>query len=121
MTLRQYAGVALAVIAAWLLWQGIEAVMLLTARGSPLSDALLQPPTSLWRILAALLAFAGGVLAAARIPSGAVIALIGSLLFGALGLTLMLLGTDASIWLDEILFSAVMLILSGVLLLRKRV
>lgn len=121
MTLRQYAGIALAAIAAWLLWQGIEAVMLLTARGSPLSDALLSPPTSLWRILAALFAFEGGLLAALRIRFGAVLALIGSLLFGALGLTLMLLGTDASIWLDEIIFAVVMLILSGVLLMRKRV
>lgn len=120
MTLRQYAGLALAVIAAWLLWQGIEAVMLLTSRGSPLSDALLSPPTSLWRIVAALFAFGGGLLAAFRMPFGAVFALVGSLLFFMLGLALMLAGTDASIWMDEMIFSAVMLILCGVLLLRKR-
>ncbi|MFN7055733.1 hypothetical protein [Hyphomonas sp.] len=120
MTLRQYTALALGAVAAWLLWQGIEVVMILTSRGSPLSDALLEPPTSLWRILAALIALDGAVLAALRIRFGAVLALIGSLLFAALGLVLMLMGTDVSIWLDEVIFGAVMVLLSGVLLALKR-
>jgi hypothetical protein len=120
MTLRQYTALAIGAVAAWLLWQGIEAVMILTARGSPLADALLQPPTSLWRLLAALITFVGALLAALRIRFGAALALTGSLLFAALGLVLMLMGTDPSIWLDEVIFGAVLVFLSSVLLALKR-
>lgn len=120
MTLRQITGIAIALIGAWLLWQGIQAVMLLTSRGSPLSDALLSPPTSLWRILAALFAFEGGLLVALRIRFGGALALTGSLLFAALGFVLMMLGTDSSIWLDEVIFGSVLILLSLVALRLKR-
>ncbi|MFN3912586.1 hypothetical protein [Hyphomonas sp.] len=43
--IRRIAAAALALLAAWLFWQGLSAVLIITSRGSPLDDALLQPPT----------------------------------------------------------------------------
>jgi hypothetical protein len=118
--IRRIAGAALALLAAWLLWQGIAAVDLIVSRGSPLDDALLQPPTSLWRILASGLALIGGALAALNIRGGAWLGMTGAILFAALGGALAAMGTDSSLWMDEVICGAVMIALAGALALMKR-
>ncbi len=118
--IRRIAGAALAVLSAWLLWQGIAAVDLIVSRGSPLDDALLQPPTSLWRILASGLALIGGGLAALNIRGGAWLGMTGAILFAALGGTLAAMGTDSSLWMDEVICGAVMIALASVVAYVKR-
>jgi hypothetical protein len=118
--IRQLAAGALALIAGWLLWQGVSAVSVIVSRGSPLDDALLQPPTSLWRIVAALLAFTGGLIAAFKGPGGAWAAMTGAIMFAALGGAMAAMGTDSSLWGDEAISGVVMLALAGALVFLKR-
>lgn len=116
--IRRIVGAVLAILSAWLLWQGLEAVLLLLNRGSPLGQAV--DAIGAWRIVAASLGIAGGLLAALNIRFGAVVAVIGTLLFAALGAAFILFGADSSIWMDEVLGAAAMAVLTGVLLLVKR-
>ena len=118
--IRRLAGGALALIALFLLWQGVSAVQLIVSRGSPLDDALLQPPTSLWRIVAAGLAALGGVLAALNIKGGGWFAVPGAILFAALPGAMAAMGTDSSLWMDEVISGGVMLVLAGALAFVKR-
>jgi len=118
--IRRLAGAALALIALWLLWQGVSAVLLIVSRGSPLDDALLQPPTSLWRILAAGLAVLGGLLAALNIKSGAWFGVTGAILFAALPGAMAAMGTDSSLWMDEVVSGSAMVALAGALAFVKR-
>jgi hypothetical protein len=118
--IRQLAGAALALIAAWLLWQGVHGVQVIVSRGSPLGDALLNPPTSLWRIVAASLAVAGGALAAMKLPGGAFAGMTGAVLFAALGGLMAAMGTDISMWQDEAVTGAVLVVLAGIIVFTKR-
>ncbi len=118
--IRRIAGAALAILSAWLLWQGIAAVDLIVSRGSPLDDALLQPPTSLWRILASGLALIGGGLAALNIRGGAWLGMTGAVLFAALGGALAAMGTDSSLWMDEVISGTAMIALAGALVFMQR-
>lgn len=118
--IRRLAGVALALIAAWLFWQGLSAVLMITSRGSPLDDALLQPPTSLWRLVATGLALIGGGLAALNVKGGGWLAMIGAILFAALPGAMAAMGTDSSLWMDEVVSGGVMLVLAGALAFVKR-
>ncbi len=118
--IRRIAAGLLALIAAWLLWQGVSAVMLIVSRGSPLDDALLQPPTSLWRIVAAGLALVGGALAALNIRGGAWLALPGALLFAAMPAILAGMGSASSLWMPDVLPGAALVVLAGALAFVKR-
>lgn len=118
--IRRIAAVALALLAAWLFWQGLSAVLIITSRGSPLDDALLQPPTSLWRLVSTGLALAGGLLAALNIRGGGVTGLIGAILFAALGGLMAGMGSDSSLWMDELVFGGALIGLACVLLFAKR-
>ena len=118
--IRTIAAILIALIAAWLFWQGAHAVQVIVSRGSPLDDALLQPPTSIWRLVASGLALLGGVLAALNIRGGGWFAMIGAVLFAALGGALAAMGTDPSIWMDEAIAGAVLVVLAAVLVVVKR-
>ena len=118
--IRRIAGGLLALIAAWLLWQGVSAVQLIVSRGSPLDDALLQPPTSLWRIVAAGLALAGGVMAALNLKGGSWPAMTGAVLFAAMAGVMAGMGASSTLWMDEAAFGAVMIALAGVLAFVRR-
>lgn len=118
--IRRIAAVLLALLAAWLFWQGFSAVQLIVSRGSPLDDALLQPPTSLWRLVASGCALAGGILAALNIKGGGWLAMIGAILFAALGGAMAAMGTDSSLWMDEAISGGVLIALALVLGFIKR-
>ncbi|MBD3769239.1 MAG: hypothetical protein IE925_03765 [Rhodobacterales bacterium] len=115
MVLRRLAGLALAAIALWLLWGGIHTVNVIVSRGSPLSDALLSPPTSLLRILGTFIAVLGGLLAAGGKRFGAVLSLIGVAVFVLLAASMVLSGADSSLWMDEAVFSGILVVLTGLL------
>lgn len=118
--IRRIAGVIVALIAAWLLWEAVFAVQLIVSRGSPLSDALMNPPTSAWRIVAGGLGVAGGGLAALRQPFGGVLGLIGGLLFIALAVVLAGATANGSLITSESLAGLGMVLLSGVILFTRR-
>ncbi len=118
--IRKIAAIALALLAAWLFWQGFAAVQMIVSRGSPLDDALLQPPTSLWRLVASGLALLGGVLAAFNIKGGGWLAMIGAILFAALAVVMASMGTDSSLWMDEAITGALMIALAAALAFFKR-
>ncbi len=109
---RRIAALLLLASAAWLLWQGVEGVLVVTSRGSPLADALLNPPTSLWRIVAALLLLIGAGLAALGFGRTLWILVPGAVLFSALPAAMALLGADPSLWLDEAIAAAVVMALT---------
>lgn len=118
--IRRLLGAATLVLAGWLLWQGVSAVQLIVSRGSPLDDALLQPPTSLWRIAASGLALAGGALAAANIKGGGWLAMIGAILFAALAGVMAAMGTASRLWMDEAISGGILIVLALGLAFVKR-
>lgn len=115
---RRIAGLALAVLAGWLFWQGLEGVLILMARGSSLAQSV--DLLNGWRFVAAGIAFLGGAFAALGQRLGAALALTGSLLFAGLAAAFVLAGTDISLWRDEAIGAALLLALSGVLLFTRR-
>lgn len=115
---RRIAGLALMGIAGWLAWQGLHGVLVLTSRGSPLADAL--DVIVIWRIAAATLAGIGGLMAAMNLRFGAVLALIGSLLFIGLAAAFILSGTDSSLWMDEAIGAGAMSAATAILLFIRR-
>ena len=118
--IRKLAAGALALLAAWLFWQGISAVQIIVSRGSPLDDALLQPPTSLWRIASSGIALAGGVLAVLNIKGGGWLAMIGAILFAALAGVMAGTGADSRMWMDEAVTGVILIALAGLLAVFKR-
>ncbi|MEX1250419.1 MAG: hypothetical protein WEA77_04400 [Hyphomonas sp.] len=118
--IRKIAAVVLALLAAWLFWQGFSAVQMIVSRGSPLDDALLQPPTSLWRLIASALAVIGGGMAALNIKGGGWLAMLGAILFAALAGVMAGMGTDSSLWMDEAITGALMIALAAMLAIFKR-
>ena len=120
MTLRNLAGFALAVLAAWLLWGGIHTVNVIVSRGSPLSDALLSPPTSLLRIVGTIVAVIGGLLAGFGARFGALLSLIGVGVFALLAATMALSGANSVLWMDEAVFSGILIVLMGLLFILQR-
>lgn len=120
MTLSRLAGAVLAVLAAWSLWQGIHAVDVIVSRGSGLSDALLQPPTSLIRILAAALLLLGAILAMAGRRLGAWIAVAGWTLFALLTALMMASSPAVKLWGDELVLTALFAVLCVVEIIAVR-
>ncbi|MEM7493494.1 MAG: hypothetical protein AAF296_08945 [Pseudomonadota bacterium] len=118
--LRRILGLALVALGAWVLREAIYAVVLIVGRGSPLDAALLEPPTSLIRILGGGAIVIGGVLSALNLPRGGLLALIGSVIFAALGGLLFAAGTDMELWLDEILYGGAGILLALIILALKR-
>ncbi|MFT5775789.1 hypothetical protein [Hyphomonas sp.] len=120
MNSRTLAAAALTLLSAWLLWQGLSAVIMITGRGSPLGDALLQPPTSLIRILGASIILIGALLALAQRAGGALLAAVGTVLFLLLPVLMAASGVDSNMWMDEAIFSAVLIALTIALFVIKR-
>ena len=120
MNARMLAAAALSLLSAWLLWQGLSAVIVITGRGSPLGDALLQPPTSLIRILGASIILIGALLALAQRAGGALLAAVGTFLFLLLPILMAASGADSAMWTDEAIFSALLIVLTIALFVIKR-
>jgi len=120
MNIRLIAAAALSLLAAWLFWQGLSAVVMITGRGSPLGDALMQPPTSMIRLLGSAIVLIGGLLAVAQRAGGAILAATGTLLFLLLPILMAAAGTDSIMWMDEAIYSALLILLTIALFVIKR-
>jgi len=118
--IRKLAGLGLALIAAWLLWQGLHAIEVFMARGGSLASALFEPPSGIIRVASTALALLGGGLALAGRPGGAPLGVTGALGFAALGLLLASAGADISLWRDEALWSGALVPLALILVFTRR-
>lgn len=119
MSLRRIFAILVILLAAWLFWDGFHAVDLIVSRGSSLSDALLSPPTSMLRLLATGILVLGGLMVALGRGMGRWIMLIGTVLFCLLAGVMAGSGADISLWRDEAVWSAVLLVLTGGVLFTK--
>ncbi|MEH6741960.1 hypothetical protein [Hyphomonas sp.] len=120
MSIRRVIGLALALVGGWLFWGGAATVNILVNRGSSLSDALMQPPTSLVRLVATGLVLLGGLAIMAGKGSGRWIALAGILLFTLLAGLMVASGADPILWTDEAVISGVLWVLFVGLVVTKR-
>ena len=120
MSIRQIAGVVGCLAAGWLLWQGVSAVLTYTSRGGDLYGALMDPPTSALRIVAASAMVLGGLLTAVKLPGGGWCFGIGALTFSTLTAAMALSGADQTLWADEAVISAFAILLAAMLALLKR-
>lgn len=118
--MRRLIGAALLLLGAWIFWDGLKAVLFFTSQGGPLMSALMDPPTSLIRLVGSGLIVLGGTLIAFRLRSGGLAAFIGALIFTALGGLLYAAGTDASLWVDEVIFGGIGLGLATISFFFKR-
>ena len=95
-------------------------VNLLVNRGSSVSDALMQPPTSLVRLVAAGLILLGGLAILAGKGVGRWVTLGGILVFTLLAGLMVLSGADPILWTDEAVISGVLWALFAGLAVTKR-
>jgi hypothetical protein len=119
--IRQAAGALMLGLGLWLGWEGLHPVMTIVERGSDLSSALFDPPTSIIRIVSATVMALGGLLVALKLKLGGSLATIGSILFGLLGALMAMSGADSGLWMDEVLFGLAAIALSVLILTLRRV
>lgn len=118
--IRRLIGLVLLGLGVWLFWEGLQAVLAFTSRGGPLMSALVEPPTSLIRLLGAGLILLGGFLIVVRVRSGGLAALVGAIIFAGLGGLLAAAGTDLDLWLDEVIQGGTAFVLATATLFLKR-
>ena len=117
---RRLAGIVMLGLGLWLGWDGVHPVITIVDRGSDLTNALLNPPTSIIRIVSAALMVIGGALVAIKLKSGGTIATIGSVFFAILGGLMAASGADSGLWMDEVIFGLAAIALSVLILTLRR-
>ncbi|WOR14695.1 hypothetical protein RYZ27_13020 [Hyphomonas sp. FCG-A18] len=118
--IRRLAGLGLLVLGLWLFWGAVQAVLAFTSRGGPLMSALMEPPTSLIRLIGTGLMLIGGFMTLLKLRLGGSTGLLGALVFAALGGLMAAMGTDSALWLDEVVYGGVAIALAAVVLALKR-
>ena len=118
--IRQVAGLVMLGLGLWLGWAGVHPVMTIMERGSDLANALFNPPTSIIRIVSALLMIVGGLMVILKSARGGTIATVGSVLFLILGGLMALSGADSGLWMDEVIFGLAAISLSVLILTLRR-
>lgn len=101
-------------------YDGITPTWVLVERGSSVSDALFNPPTSIIRISGALFVAAGGLTAIFSGLRGGGYALIGSLIILGMAVLIFATGADQSLWMNTILEGFAAFLLSILLLTVRR-
>ena len=118
--IRQLAGMVMLGLGLWLAWGGITPVLTIMERGSDLASALLDPPTSIIRIVSAALMTLGGLMVAVHLRAGGTIATIGSIFFAILCGLMAASGADSGLWMDEVIFGLAAIALSVLILTLRR-
>lgn len=118
--LRSAAGIVMLGLGLWLGWNGLKPVLMIVERGSDLSNALFNPPTSIIRLVSAAAMAVGGGLVAMQVRGGAVLSLIGAILFALLGGLMAASGADSELWMDEALYGLAAIALSVLILTLRR-
>lgn len=120
MTPRKAIALLALLVGLWLLWEGLQAVILITSRGSPLGDALLNPPTSIIRIVGAGVLVIGAALVILARKWGQWLVLLGTLIIALLAILMAASGADQSMWQGEALFAVCLGVLSGLMITRLK-
>jgi len=118
--IRQVAGLVMLGLGLWLGWGGVHPVLIIVERGSDLSNALFNPPTSIIRIISAALMIVGGLMVILKARFGGKVAAIGSIFFAILGGLMALSGADSGLWMDEVIFGLAAISLSVLILTLRR-
>ena len=118
--IRRVAGIAMLGLGLWLGWNGLNPVLMIMERGSDLSSALFDPPTSIIRLVSAGLMILGGGLIAISVRGGAILATVGAVLFGLLGGLMAASGADSELWMDEALYGLAAITLCFLILTLRR-
>ena len=118
--IRQVAGLVMLGLGLWLGWGGVHPVLIIVERGSDLSNALFNPPTSIIRIISAALMIVGGLMVILKARFGGKVAAIGSIFFAILGGLMALSGADSGLWKDEVIFGLAAISLSVLILTLRR-
>ncbi len=117
---RRLIGLAIFILAAWLLWQAGQAIAFFTQRGGSVMSALMEPPTGLVRVIGASLALVGGALAMFARPGGAPTALAGAIVFALLAGLMAMAGGASTLWRDEAVWAGILVMLAGALVFLHR-
>lgn len=99
----------------WLFWEGLQAVIFITGRGSPLGDALFSPPTSIIRLVGSGLIILGAALLIAQQRIGQWLLSLGILLVALLAILMAASGADQSMWQGEAVAACVLAIFACLL------
>lgn len=104
----------------WLSYEAIRPVLLIVDRGSPIYDALMHPPTSLIRIIGAVLMTIGGFLALISKPGGGTTATVGACVILGMSGLIAATGADASLWVNTFFYGVAAVLLAILLLTLRR-
>lgn len=121
MLVRRLAAAAMLGLGIWLAYGGIHALIIIMDRGSDLANALLDPPTTIIRLVATGIMTIGGLLAIFKIKGGGITSLVGAILFTALGGLMAMSGADQGLWLDEVLYGVGAIGIAVLILTLRRV
>jgi hypothetical protein len=104
------------VISLFLFWRGLDAVLYAVQLGSPLSDAIMQPPTSLLRLIATGALVLGAVSALFGWRAGKWLIGLGILVWCLLAGLMALSGADSNMWKDEAISAVILIVLFGAMI-----
>ncbi len=118
---RQIAGIAWLGLGVWIAYGALYAVHFFVSRGGSLDSALLEPPTSLLRLIGAGLLCFGGSLVGLRMKGGVWVGLSGAAMITILGVLMASAGALQDLWIDEILIGVAAGVLGVLILTLKRI
>lgn len=111
-------------VALYDVWTSLKAIRFIIARGSPLSDALFEPPTSIVRLVACTFIVLGAALMIAAKRIGMWLIIPGTLLYAVLVIALATQSYGASIWLIEAfrlsIFVAMLALIAAIRAFRRK-
>ena len=116
---RRAFGLAVAAVCALLLWRSLEALLFQYRVTGTLDGAAADPAYAL-SVAGAGLGVAGGAMAMARLPAGGALAVLGGVIYSLFGWGALAYGADESLWLERLVFSALIVVLGAALLRMRR-
>ena len=120
MPTRRWIAVILGLLGAWVFWGGLSPILRQIGLGSTLQYELFQDPASLLRLVASGLIVIGALIAGLGRSFGALAAMAGTIGILILTVAMIVMGADVSLWQDEVVYSALFLVLTLGLFAVKR-
>lgn len=119
MIVRQIVGAGLLAVGLWLGWGTLSAFLAYTSRGADAAVAVVDPVFLVPGIRSGLAIF-GGLLALVRWPGAVPLAAFATFLTALMGGLIALNGADPAMWIDDLVFAALLFLITCGLLLRQR-
>lgn len=119
MIVRQIAGLALLALGLWLGWGTLSTFLAYTSRGADAGAALADPVFLVPGLRSGFAIFAG-LLALVRWPGASLLAALATFLTALMGGLLALNGADSAMWIDDMVYAAILFLITCIFLLRQR-